>query len=132
MKRSAGEVGKDKDEIELLEAVLDALKVANLNLAEGDDGERHIGEMDEAVGRRLEEDVGPVGNTGEAELAEGDVDLDARVARIGGRSDTLGESLELLVEALATLALLLLELDLILVAIAVLALLVARLIELDI
>lgn len=67
---------EDKDEVEVLEAVLDALEVRNFDLGEREDEERRLGEEHERVGRRLEEDVGPERDALEAELAEGDVDLD--------------------------------------------------------
>lgn len=82
----ARKVLEDKDEVKVLEAVLDALEVSDLDLGEREDKEGRLGEEDERVGRRLEEHVGAEGDTLEAELAEGDVDLDAAV-RLGARSE---------------------------------------------
>jgi hypothetical protein len=53
--------------------------VGNLDFGEGEDEEGRFGEEDEGVGGGLEKDVGAEGNSLEAELAEGDVDLDAAV-----------------------------------------------------
>lgn len=79
MDRRSRKVLEDEDEVEVLEAVLDALEVGDLDLGEREDEERRLGEEDERVGRRLKEDVGPERDALEAELAERDVDLDAAV-----------------------------------------------------
>jgi hypothetical protein len=113
----------------LFQAVLHALKVNDLDLGQCDDERRHLGQLDEGVGRRLEQYVGPEGHALEAELAEGDVDLKVALGRLG---DALGKRLKLLVELGPTLTLLLLELNLVLVAVAVLALAVARLVKGDV
>ena len=134
MQRWTRKVGEDKDEIELLEPVLDSLKVADLDLGEGDDGERHVGQVDETVGRRLEEHVRSERHSLETELPERNVDVEpVRAVRVvGGCGDLLGEGLELAVERLSELALLLLELNLVLVPVSVLSLLVAGLVKLDV
>lgn len=98
----------------------------NLDLAEGDDERRQLGELDESVRRRLEQDVGPERNSLEAELSERNVDLEVTLGSLG---NLLGKRLELLVEGSSSLALLLLELDLVLVSVAVLALSVTCLVE---
>ena len=79
MNRRARKVLEDKDHVEVLEAVLDALEVGDFDLVEGEDEEGGLGEEDESVGRGLEEDVGAEGDTEEAELAEGDVDFDTSI-----------------------------------------------------
>lgn len=98
----------------------------NLDLAEGDDERRQLGELDESVRRRLEQDVGPERNSLEAELSERNVDLEVTLGSLG---NLLGKRLELLVEGSSSLALLLLELDLVLVSVAVLALSVTCLVK---
>lgn len=114
--------------------MLNSFEVADLDFVEGDDGEGHVGEVNETVRRRLEEDVSPEGNSLESEIPERNVDLELvggiRVVRSGG--DLLGEGFELSVEGLSKFSFLLLELDLVLVSVSVLPLLVSGLVELNV
>jgi len=134
VQRRSREVGEHKHEIELLQPMLHSLEVADLDLVQGDDGEGHVGEVNETVRRRLEKDVGPEGNSLESELSEGDVDLElvGRIRVVRGDGDLLGEGFELSVEGLSQFPFLLLELDLVLVSVSVLPLLVSCLVELDV
>jgi len=134
VQRRSREVREHKDEIELLQSMLDSLEVADLDLVQGDDREGHVGKVNEAVGRGLKEDVGPEGNSLESELSEGNVDLElvGGIRVVGSGGDLLGEGFELSVEGLSKFPFLLLELDLVLVSVSVLPLLVSCLIELDV
>lgn len=76
MERRPSVVLVDKDHVELLQTELHALERCNLNLVQVDYEEGRVGEMNEAVRRRLELDVRPERNTLERELTERDLDVD--------------------------------------------------------
>lgn len=77
--RRTSKVLEDKDEIKVLQAVLNALEVSNFDLVERHDEEGRFGEEDERVRRRLQENVGAERYTLETEFSEGDVDFDATI-----------------------------------------------------
>ena len=53
MVRCLREVLENQHQIKLLEAILDTLERSNLDVSKGDDKERSIRKMDEALGGRL-------------------------------------------------------------------------------
>ena len=55
--RGPMEVLEDEDHVEVLEAELYALEVGDFDVFEGNDGEGGFGELDQAVGGGLHEDV---------------------------------------------------------------------------
>lgn len=124
--RRLGKVLEDEDEVKVLEAVLDALEVGDLDLCQGDDEEGRLDEVDQAVGRRLHQHVGSGRDALEAEFAVRDVDLDPAVR---GLCDLVRERLEVPVELGPFPPLVLLGLDLVLVPVLPPPLPVARLVE---
>ena len=73
MQRRLREVLEDEDHIELLEGELDALQRRDLDLAEGDDEEGRVREMDETLRRGLQLDVRAERYALEREVPVGDV-----------------------------------------------------------
>lgn len=59
--------------------ILHSFQMRNLDFCERDDHGRHLGEVDQAICGRLHEDVGSEGHTAEAELSEGNVDIEAAI-----------------------------------------------------
>lgn len=102
--------------------------MGNLDLVQSDHHEGRLSELNQCISCRLNEDVGTVGNTGEPNLSERDVDIYTFV--LPGVSNLLGERLELAIKCSSSTSLLLFSLKFFLVAIAVLAPAVSSLVKL--
>ena len=100
----------------------------DLHFGQGDDEDRLIRQVDEAVGRRLQQDVASVRHTVESEFPEGDIDLELVILRLGRLLDLAGETLEFPVQQLSSTSILLLLLNLVVIAVSSLTLLVTRLV----
>lgn len=107
---------------------LDSFQMSNFDLVQGDHHEGGLGELDQCIGRRLNKNIGAVGNTGEADLSEGDVDIYTLI--LASISDFLSECLELAIKRGSPASFLLLSLKFFLVTISMLASAVASLVEL--
>lgn len=77
---------EDEDQIELLQSELDTFQRGDLNLAQGGDKERRVGQMYETLCCRLQADVGAVRYTFEREFPEGNVDFKSIAGLIEMRS----------------------------------------------
>ena len=104
--------------------------MGDLDVLERDHHEWRLDDLDEAVRRRLDEDVAAERHAVESELPDRHVDLDALVLAPVG--NLLSEAVEEPVQVLPTAPFFLLLLEFVLVTVSVLPLAVARLIELDI
>jgi hypothetical protein len=102
--------------------------VGNFNLIERNDHERRLSKLHESIRSGLNQDVGTVGNTGESNLPEGDIDIDAFV--LSGVGNLFSKRLELTVERGSASSLFLLSLKLFFITIPVLASAVASFIKL--
>lgn len=107
---------------------LDSFQVGNFDLVQGDHHEGRLRELDQCVSCRLDKDIGAVGNTGETNLSERNVDIYTLI--LSSISDLLGECLEFAIERGSPASFLLLSLKLFLVAISMLAPAVASLVKL--
>ena len=128
--RGAVEVLEDEDHIEILQAKLDTFEVGDFDLLKRDHCERWLGQLYQAVGSGLHEDVRAVGNTTKAQVAERYVYGDALVG--ASACDLVGKVLELLIESYPTSTFLLLLFKFLLIMLSVLALAISRLVELHI
>lgn len=102
--------------------------MGNFDLVERDHHERWLCELDERVRCWLNQHIGAVGNTGEANLADGDIDIHTLV--LSGIGNLLGECLELPIQSCSASSFLLFSLKLLLVSVTMLAPTVASFIEL--
>lgn len=102
--------------------------MGKFDLVQGDHHKGGLGQLDQSVCGRLNEDIGAVGNTGEPNFSEGDVDIHTLV--LSSISNFLCERLKLAVKSGSPASLLLLGLELFLVSIAMLAPTVASLVKL--
>ena len=102
---------EDDDEVEVLErhALPDTLEDDEVDVLDGEDEERRLGERDDAARRRVQLDTRALGDAEEAEVAVRSVEGDGRRLL-----HHLAEVVELLVQALLALARALLLLDLLL------------------
>jgi hypothetical protein len=100
---------------------LNTLEMHNLDLAEGDDSERKLAQVDEAVGRRLQQDVGTIRYTMERKFSERYVDFELVLLRLSSIGYPLSERLEEFIKFVATTTVFLLLLNLILVPVPRLA-----------
>lgn len=71
---------EDKHHVKVLEAVFDPLKVNHLHLFKRDNEEGGLGEVNQAEGRGLHEDVGARGDSEESKLPKGFVQFNEAVA----------------------------------------------------
>lgn len=71
---------ENKDHIKVLETKLDTLQMGQFDFAECDNKEGRVGEVDETVRGRLEQDIRSEGHTREAEFSEGNIHLYAIIA----------------------------------------------------
>lgn len=105
-----------------------SLQMSDFNLAESNDHERRLRELDESIGRRLDQDVGAIGHTTEPNLSEWDIDINALIFSSIG--NLLGKAFEFSIQRSSTSPFLLLGLEFFLVPIAVPAATVSGLVEL--
>jgi hypothetical protein len=103
-------------------------QVSNFNVLEGDNHEWRLGQLHQAIGGGLDNDIGSAWNAVEAEVAEGHVDLEAFVAT--GILNLLGKVEEELVEFGAAATFLLFLFKLFFVAVPMLTLSITGFVEL--
>lgn len=100
----------------------------DFNLAESDDHKRRLGELNECIGRWLDQDVRAIGHTTEPNLSERDIDIDALVFSSIG--NLLGKAFEFSIQCSSASPFFLLSLKFFFVPIAVPAAAISGLIEL--
>jgi hypothetical protein len=102
--------------------------VGNLNLIQRNDHERRLSKLHKSIRSRLDQDVGTVGDTGEADLSEGNIDIHTLV--LASICNLLGKCLELTVKRSPATSFFLLSLKLLFIAIPVLPPAVASFVKL--
>lgn len=100
----------------------------DFHFRQGDDKDGLIRQVDEAVGRRLKQDVASVRHTVESEFPKGNIDLELVILRLGRLLDLARETLEFPVQQLSSTSILLLLLNLVVIAVSSFTLLVTRLV----
>ena len=128
--RGAMEVFEDEDHVEVLESELDTFQMGDFDFFKRDDGERRLGQLYQAIGGRLHENVRAVWNTTEPKIAEWNVDGNALIRTSG--CDLVGEVLKFFVKSNSTSAFFLLLLEFFLVMRAMFALAISGLVELHV
>lgn len=121
-------VFKDKDHVKVFQTKLDSLQMHDFHFGQRDDEDWLIRQVDEAVGRRLQQDVASVRYTVESEFSEGNIDFELVILRLGRLLDLGRETLEFPVQQLSTSSVLLFLLNLVVIAVSGFALLVTRLV----
>lgn len=91
--------------------------MSNLDLIQCDGRERRLGELNQSICGRLNQDIGPVRNTSKADFSERNVDIHALI--FASVCDLLRKSLELPIQCSPASSFLLLSLEFLLVSIAV-------------